>query len=279
MKKSYLSAALLVILGGSAFAQTEKVLPTSETKYSRENPGYFQLDPATIKVEEIFLRNKDGFHRAAPATPAPAAEPANSAPAAPSVPAGQQIDNALVIIEKVINTGQKVFNVIAANKPVVDITVNYANAIPQGITHWTQMQGWQMPLSKTFRLTAKNVLGATVVDVKYQVLATYGGNYKGKGQYLTGVSVQPLAINVGWGYTLNYTCEVPDSTVSNAGTEENPLAAMNLILKWKVSTALKEMDGRDVYYVRGDGRLEQMGSPFKGEKLERSLKTIKTLGK
>ena len=92
---------------------------------------------------------------------------------------------------------------------------------------------------------------------------TYGGNYKGKGKYLTGVTIVPEKTSVAWGYRFDLSAEVPDSTVTNVGSYSNPLAALQLKSSWTIATALKESRGTSIYYIQGDGYMSELASPFK----------------
>jgi len=168
--------------------------------------------------------------------------------------ANQTID----MLDRIVNLAEKVINIIKEGQPVVDISTNYANAIPQGITHWTQMQGWSSPEVKGYRITMKNLYGIKVADIVYQVHYTYGGNVGGKGHFLTGVTVEPVSVSTAWGYTLNMTAEVPDSTIANVGSSADPIAAMQLQLKYKVHTIIKDMQGKDIFYIRGDGQFKRL---------------------
>ena len=155
---------------------------------------------------------------------------------------------------------EKIWDLIAKNQPVVNIKVNYANAVPFGITHWTQLQGWSKPSTKKYAFAFKNLYGMEVCKVVYQVHWTYGGNYQGKGKFLTGVTVEPLSVNAAWGYNVDMTAEVPDSTIANVGPTANPIASMQVQLKWKVHTIVKDIQEKAVYYVQGDGLMQPLDS-------------------
>jgi hypothetical protein len=47
------------------------------------------------------------------------------------------------------------------------------------------------------------------------------------------------------------------------GTSEDPVASMQLQLKWNVHTIIKDITSKAVYYVQGDGHLEEIGTPFR----------------
>jgi len=179
------------------------------------------------------------------------------------------VNAVLDTIDKIVNLGQKVWEIIEKNQPLVNINVNYANAVPYGIQHWTQLQGWSKPKTATYRFVAKNLYGIEVVKVTYQLEFRYNGNYQGKGKFLTGVTIEPISVETAWGYNVSLSAEVPDSTIANVGTHEDPIASMQVQLKWTIHTKLKDSQQKAIYYVRGDGEYGEIATPFKGAVIEK----------
>ncbi|PIU19902.1 MAG: hypothetical protein COT18_05085 [Elusimicrobia bacterium CG08_land_8_20_14_0_20_59_10] len=140
--------------------------------------------------------------------------------------------------------------------------MNYANAVPYGTSHWTQLQGWSRPSTRKYNFSMKNGFGSEVVKVIYQVHWTHSGNFQGKGKFLTGVSVEPLSVTTAWGYNVDLTAEVPDSTIANVGTSEDPVASMQVQLRWKVHTILKDIQEKAIYYVQGDGKMQPISNAY-----------------
>lgn len=165
-----------------------------------------------------------------------------------------------VDFEKVLNIGQRIWKFIEDNKPKIETASFYANAVPSGIAHWTQLEGWGEPESTLYSFTAKNKNGATVVDVTYIILRTPQGRYKGTGRYLNGVTALPVKVNVSWGYKFSMSVDVP--SVSNVGTAEAPVAGMTLNLAWTIENNFKVTKGAGIYYLQGDGMFKQLASPF-----------------
>lgn len=244
----------------------------AEIESAARNPDLFAIDAGSIRIEEIkeIQILKRGSSTTFPSpngnnwnqpwnNPQPWNDPWNN---------NNNNGDTLVVIDKIINLAEKIFTIIERNKPVVDINVNYANAVPQGTNHWTQLQNWKRPMTKTYAFSSKNYFGSEVIRVKYQVTWTYGGDYQGKGKFLTGVTVEPLAVKVLWGYKFSLVAEVPDSTIINVGTSEDPIAAMQVNLKWKIATVLKETNGKNVYFIQGDGFFQQIGDAFKKSSLD-----------
>lgn len=159
-------------------------------------------------------------------------------------------------LDKIINMGKKIWKIVEAGKPVVSTQWAMADAMPEGKIRWDAMSGWKDPIAKSYRISAKNLYGISVVDFTYRLTYTYGGSYKGVGRYLTRVSGMASDLSVLWGYTFDAVVEVPN--VTNAGTVENPVAALEMIVKWRMSTVLKSNEGSASYLMRGDGTFQAL---------------------
>ncbi|MBP7795247.1 MAG: hypothetical protein KA059_00500 [Elusimicrobiales bacterium] len=263
MKKTLLTVAMLSICAAGVMAQ---------------GSGDYSIDESSIRIEVIndnAAVKKGGIPLNPVPAPADLPKPPEVTPppppSSPSIGTGSYADGlnnvnaTLDTIDKIINLAQKVWDIIKENQPVVDISVNYANAVPYGLSHWTQLQGWSRPATKKYSFFAKNKMGTDVVKVTYQVTYTYGGNLNGKGKFLTGVAIEPINVETAWGYKVNLKAEVPDSTIANVGTSDDPIAAMQVQLKWIIHTPLQDTQQKAIYYVQGDGLIQEIGTPFKGE--------------
>ncbi|MBI4679421.1 MAG: hypothetical protein HY748_17740 [Elusimicrobia bacterium] len=239
-----MSAVAAVLLALPAMAQSgDSPFTPLMIKAAKQDPKYFTIDEKSIKVTPI--------------GPAASIERREEPP-----PVEPPVDDSKVDIDQIINIVEKIWAIIEKNKPVVNITTQYANAVPKGIDHWTQLESWKPPVGTVYNIVAKNAYGSTTVNVKFQVLRTYGGKYKGKGAYLTGVTVEPLLVEVAWGYSLDLTAAVPDSSVINVGTSEDPIAGMMPTLTMRVRTVIKDSTIKMLYYLQGDGLFKEIGGPF-----------------
>ncbi len=264
----------------TAFALIAGALFAGNASANSFDAKYFEVDEGSIMIEEIAM-DKGGTIQI-PLSTGPAAGPTK--PGLPTPPTGPVINppgpgatgaptnglneasQTVDLLDKIVNLAQKIFNIIEKNQPVVNVTTNYANAVPYGTSHWTQLQGWSRPATKRYAFSMKNGYGSEVVKVTYQVHYTHNGNFQGKGKFLTGVTVEPLNIETAWGYKVSLVSEVPDSTIANVGTSEDPIASMQVQLKWNVHTVIKDITSKAVYYVQGDGLLQEIGTPFNNAK-------------
>lgn len=205
-----------------------------EIKAAEDDPAAFALDDKSLLVERI----------------GSSSEPAEAPP-----PGGNAGVDAGIILGSIINGGSRLWKVVSDNKPAVDVSARYAAALPAGTRGWASMEGWRPPKGDVYALTAKNLYGITVINVRYQVLRTYGGSFHGRGKYLTAVTIEPSLVEVAWGYRLEMDALVPDEGVVNTGTTDDPVAAMTIQLAWRVRTPIKDSQGRRLYFLQGDGSL------------------------
>lgn len=164
---------------------------------------------------------------------------------------GTAIDEAHVILDKIILLGKKVWNIVEAGKPVANFTSARADLLPQGITTWQQLGGWQVPVSRRYERKIQNKFGASVVHFRYRIIYTWGGNLNGKGLYLMGITVYPEIVDVAWGWKFDAKASIP--TVANAGSSAFPTAAAEVLISSQIRTPLTHLDNTESYYVRGDG--------------------------
>ncbi len=211
------------------------------------NP-YYTL--GSVKVHEVQGPGVEVYN--GPSLPVPVLPPGLS-----PAPSGDA-DSSQVILDQIINGGKKLWAIVAAGRPVMNVQTDSANALPQGVHSWSELQGWQTPKSKIYQVQYVNLYQMTVVDFSFRVLFAYGGNLGGKGNYLSYVTVIPDFVSVAWGYRFDAQSSVVN--VMNAGTVVDPLAAMELQVEWGVETPLRKTKNTANYLVRGDGGFLDLSS-------------------
>jgi hypothetical protein len=221
-----------------------------ELKAAQKDPKMYTLDETTIHITKV----------------GPTVSPSEIK----SPDTGGGGGSVLPVLDQIINIGQKIWKIIADNKPVVDVKTQYATALPKGSTGWQDIGGWHQPVGTIYELTAKNAYGMKMINVRYQVLRTYGGSYQGKGKYLTAVTVEPLLVEVGWAYHFSMDASVPDSSIVNVGTSADPVAGMMATLTWHISTVVKDSQGQGLYFLQGDGAYKEIGGPFSNQSLDKA---------
>lgn len=236
--------ALALLACPSSAQQAPKFSP-KELQAALADPLAFTIDPESVKFERLELPFS------------PRGGPADE-PTPPPPDPGPVIDP-----DQIINIYKQIWQIILDNQPVVDVKTSYAAAVPKGVDHWTQLAGWKPPQGTVYSFEANNMYGKPAIRVRYQVMRTVGGNYNGKGKYLTNVTVEPLMVVVGWGYKFNMDVQVPPEALANVGSTEDPIASMVCNLHWAIHTAVKHVEGKSLYYLQGDGLFQEIGGPFK----------------
>jgi len=167
-----------------------------------------------------------------------------------------QAPSAVVQIDQIVNLGKKIWDLIKTGKPVVNVQVDVASGVPQGITDWRSLDGWQTPRSRLVRMSYKNGFDMDVVDFTYRMVYTYGGSFDGRGKYLSQVSVVPANLQVAWGYEFDAKTSVPN--LVNVGTKADPMAGMEVLVQWKIQTVFKHEQNTHALFVRGDGSVTDL---------------------
>ncbi|MEK7357995.1 MAG: hypothetical protein AAB250_16210 [Bdellovibrionota bacterium] len=156
-----------------------------------------------------------------------------------------------------VTLGKKVWEIVVANKPVVNVSTQKVSILPQAQTDWRLMSNWNpRPFAKTYVIEARNGYGMKVIKHAYTVAFNYGGKYNGRGAFLANATIIPSQIEVAWGYKLNSKVQVGEAV--NTGDLDSPIPGINLELQYKIDTVIKHSSGRDNFFVMGNGRVEHL---------------------
>jgi hypothetical protein len=162
-------------------------------------------------------------------------------------------------VEMMVKVGKEVWKVVEANRPVSEYKTDTMSVLPENApTHWTAYSNWKTPVARSYRVTYKNLYGMKVVDFAYRVMATPGGQYQGKGKYLTQVTVLPESLNVAWGFNVDSVASIPQ--VTNMGSEKDPVAGAQIDVSWRVRTVLQDRRESRSYLVNGKGEFQALGA-------------------
>lgn len=165
--------------------------------------------------------------------------------------AGAVVDEVDVTLDKIIGIGNKAWKIIDANKPVVRTTVETASALPEGITRWQDLEGWQVPHSRYYSVVIVNAWGMEVVRFGYRVLYSAGGSFRGQGRYLSNVTIVPAKVDVLWSF--KFDANVLIQNVLNVGTVSDPIAGIQMGVRFTVDSPLAHIQSEKNFFVRGDG--------------------------
>jgi hypothetical protein len=154
---------------------------------------------------------------------------------------------------EIITIGEKLWDIVIAGKPKVNVVTPTVAALPAGTTCWADLAGWHPPKSQIYSVSYKNLMGIEVVHMNFRLQFAYGGSKNGTGKYLSGVTMLPADLSVIWGYDFN--ASVAADQAINMGTTADPIAGIGLTLKWAIKTPIDETDNSINFFVQGDGQV------------------------
>lgn len=165
-------------------------------------------------------------------------------------------------LNEIIAVGEKLWKIFEAGRPVVSFKAPVVHALPFAVTCWHQLEKWQMPQSQLYETVYKNKFGAKVVSFRYRISYAAGGQVGGIGAYLANVTVQPAELKVGWGF--DFDAEVEVGRALNTGTHANPVAGLQLLVRWKIKNVMNELQASENFFIQGDGLLKKYTEPTPG---------------
>jgi hypothetical protein len=155
-----------------------------------------------------------------------------------------------------IMLGSKLWDLIQAGRPSLSVKTQRVTVVPNVAGDWTAMSDWQGPYAQTYVIEAKNYLGMSVIKQVYTIAFNYGGKFNGQGQFLANATIIPVDMRVGWGFNLDSSVEFGEPV--NTGSMVEPRAGLELQIVWKMGSIFSRREGRDSFFVRGDGTSQQL---------------------
>jgi hypothetical protein len=159
-------------------------------------------------------------------------------------------------LDYIVNIGKKVWEIVNAGTPVVNVKRNVAHALPSGVFCWLDLESWKIPKTRMVHLVYENIYGMKVVEFVYRLSFIYGGQMNGKGYYITEATVHPAKLFVAWGFKFNATVDIP--AVYNMGTKENPVAGMQVNINWAIDTPINHNESTDSFSLSGAGEIIEL---------------------
>lgn len=120
-----------------------------------------------------------------------------------------------------------------------------------------ELEGFSIPVQKSFTAKIKNGFGKEVVSFTYSVIYSYGGSFNGAGKYLTGVSIIPGAIRTTHGWEFNASMKL--SGIMNHGTRLDPVAGVLVTIKYQMNSMKTAFERNDTIHLSGLGQLTSYG--------------------
>lgn len=161
------------------------------------------------------------------------------------------VDKANVDPATIWQIGKALWQLIEDNKPTVNYTTDWAGAVPENVSNWEDLAGWQSFASPGYKFEFKNFVNMRLSELDWVFSCQYGATYQGKGKYLTlcGASVA----NVYAYLSEHVTAQVKGSHPFNAGTPEDPVAGLNVQVIMNSKGNFESTTVSCMVTVKGDG--------------------------
>jgi hypothetical protein len=184
----------------------------------------------------------------------------------PEIPPKPTFDDRLDKTGRVIQTardlvalGEAFYELVKKGRPsnvteFAPISVVPRNAETKEYVDPFDLEGFSMPVERSFIAKVKNGTGSEVVNFNYKVLYSFGGSYDGKGKYLTNVMVVPGAVRTSYGWDFN--AKMTLSGVMNHGTRANPVAGAMVTIKYQMNSWSAAFERNDTIHVTGAGEMK-----------------------
>jgi len=148
------------------------------------------------------------------------------------------------------NLGKFAWEVVKANRPKVNVSADYVNAIPKG-AEWNDLTA---PAGTNYQKWKWLGPGLILHDFEFvmQLSWTYGARYRGGGAYITNATVTVNDYDVGiGGYDIDISCRI--GNIENFGSERAPIPAIPIDVTLKWSNWLSAGGGTNRFKVYGHG--------------------------
>mmetsp|Transcript_18885 Transcript_18885/g.50616 ORF Transcript_18885/g.50616 Transcript_18885/m.50616 type:complete len:193 (-) Transcript_18885:205-783(-) len=160
--------------------------------------------------------------------------------------------SAQITPQEIIEIGKALYTAIEDNQAVLDVSTDWAAAVPDGITDWQTLTNWESPLqSSSFYIEFKNKLGMKLTRFEWKFAWKYGGSYNGVGKYVTQAGIQLLDAYA-------YTSEHLDVSVTNLkpvnyGTSTAPIGGLDVTVSVTSSGLFEKTTKSCTMTLKGDG--------------------------
>lgn len=158
--------------------------------------------------------------------------------------------------------GEQVYELVKKGRPVNQTNYAAISVVPKDPTTKEfvspfDLEGFSMPVERSFTASVTNLSGKEVVRFDYQLVYAYGGSFDGKGKYLTSVMIVPKQIQTSWGWEFNATMKL--DAIMNHGSKENPIAGAMVTMKYQMNGWSKSVERNDTIHLTGVGEVKAFG--------------------
>lgn len=155
--------------------------------------------------------------------------------------------------------GEAIYELVKKGKPsnvteYAPISVVPKDPTTKEIIDVFDLEGFSMPVQRTYTTKIKNGVGKVLVNFTYKVMYSYGGSYNGAGKYLTGVIIVPQSVRTNFGWDFNASMKL--SGMMNHGTKASPVAGVMITIKYQMNSWSSAFERNDTIHITGRGEFK-----------------------
>ena len=206
-----------------------------------------------------------------PQVPGSILVPSFPAPQAPTFPTGPSISGGTVmptgnpaidillnpgLVDQWVTLGLKVWQIIISGHPVANVSTQRIAVLPNASIEWNAMENWKGPAAHTYVIIKKNIFGNPIMRNTYTVAYNYGGQLNGRGAFIANATIIPSDVRVSYGWQLDAEAQIGQPV--NVGSKDDPVAGIDLSIRWRVSNSFSLNQGTDAFFINGRGEISQI---------------------
>ena len=248
---SVIFSSTLLLFASSTFAQTEYKVSVTDVTEQYRHPVI--IPTPTPGANKPTRNPTDPGGIAGDDDPIPTMDPS------PTPDNGGYYPSSTGTVDTIITLGTKIWDFIVTNKPTADYQTLKTSVVPEGITNFTQLT-WKRTdiITKVYHVEFTTITGKSAGGFDYRINFLHSGSLKGKGKYIGQLSVSPANVKLHTDRSLTFRAEVLDPL--NFGTEEDPIAGIQLQVTWSSPTTVRYSMNSAEYMMFGDGEIQELPS-------------------
>ncbi len=172
----------------------------------------------------------------------------------------REISSAIAVARDLIALGEEFYALVEKGKPVSKVNVTPISVLPRNEdgspVDELATENWEIPKSKRYSMTLKNLYGMKVVDMVFNLNFSYGGSYDGRGKFLTGVQITVDNVQPAWGYSFDASFKLV--SITNMGTADDPIAGATIQMSYAVSTIMSRKEMTKTFFITANGDIERV---------------------
>jgi hypothetical protein len=179
-------------------------------------------------------------------------------PDIPYIDPMERVGRVITVARDIVALGEDIYRLAIKGKPTNSTSYAPISVVPKEngeAVDVLDVEYWFPPVKRSYSMVYKNGYGMEVVQFKYSVIYSYGGSFRGRGMYLTGVQIIPESVRTAFGFDFEATMKL--GGIQNQGSKYSPVAGATILMEYSVSSLVRTLLNVDSFFISGDGRFKK----------------------